>query len=337
VARFGRTLPAARLHNLYGPTETAVDVTAQACHGLPAGTIVPIGVPMPNVMVEILDPALRRVPVGVVGELFVGGVQLARGYLGAPGATAAAFVPDPFRSGGRRLYRTGDLAAWQTDGTVRFHGRRDGQVKINGIRVELSEIEARLTALPGVRNAAVAVRDVGGCHQLVAYVVAANTHEQDDWAGRLRHLLPGHMVPARFVPVRELPVNANGKLDRGALPEPSARSGPAAPGDPSDPTERAVAAIWRDLLDVPAVRADDDFFALGGDSIRGLKMLARLRRAGYDLTLDELFAAPALRDVVATLRAGTDRIRSEPVAVPAFGLLDTTDAARLRARKGVRP
>jgi amino acid adenylation domain-containing protein len=340
--RLLRALPGAALHNLYGPTEAAVDVTAQPCRA--GAGAVPIGRPVPNTRIEVVDPAGERVPVGSPGELCIGGVQLARGYLGRPGLTADRFVPDRYGPAGGRLYRTGDLARWLPDGTLDYLGRLDHQVKLRGFRVELGEIEAALTALPGVRAAAVLARTArDGGRRLVAYVVPASGGPADadtgELARALRARLPEHMVPAGYVPLAELPTTVNGKLDRAALPEPAAPA--AAYEPPAAGPERAVADIWRDVLDADRVGATDDFFTLGGDSIRGLRVVARLRAAGWQLRVTDLYRHPTVRALAAALAAAAPPAAAPPAAGPAgpaesrpYGLVNAADLAVLARRFG---
>lgn len=230
----------AELHNLYGPTEAAIDVTAWACQTDPANSTVPIGRPIANTQIYLLDECLNPVPVGVTGELYIGGVQLARGYLNRPDSTAERFVPNPFlnpplpagegRGEGSRLYRTGDLARWRLDGTVEYLGRIDHQVKIRGFRIELGEIEARLKQHPEVMDAVVLAReDSPGDRRLVAYSISASKKEgpgedetlsSDQLRAFLGEMFPDYMIPGAFVFLDRLPLTANGKLDRKALPTP---------------------------------------------------------------------------------------------------------------------
>jgi amino acid adenylation domain-containing protein len=295
--RFAATLPAVELHNLYGPTEAAVDVSWHAC--VAGEDTVPIGRPVDNTRLHVLDAAGAPSPVGVPGELYIGGVQLAMGYLGRPGLTASRFVADPFEPGAR-LYRTGDLARWTSAGELEFLGRADHQVKINGHRVEPGEIEAALVDLPGVRSAVVLAHG----HRLVGYPVTA-TDPDRDWAGLLRERLPEYLVPAVFVPLPELPLTANGKLDRAALPVPGAAVADRVACAPTGADELAVADAWRDVLDLAEVDAGDNFFAVGGDSIRSLRVVARLRTAGYQVRLPQLFLHQTVRDLAAAITGAT--------------------------------
>ncbi|WP_432826776.1 amino acid adenylation domain-containing protein [Dactylosporangium sp. CA-092794] len=298
--RCQRLLPGAALHNLYGPTEASVDVTAwPAARGTGTGTGagagagagtggggggVPIGAPVWNTRVAVLDASLRPVPDGVPGELYLAGVQLARGYRGRPDLTADRFVADPFGPPGERMYRTGDLVRWREPGVLEFLGRGDGQVKVRGLRVELGEIEAAIAGQPGVDSAVVLLReDKPGVAHLVAYVVGGPV----DLAA-LRARLPEYMVPSVIVALDVLPVSVNGKLDRAALPAPdfaAASTGTAA----RTPRERLLCDLFAEVLGVPSVGADDDFFGLGGDSIVSIGLVGRARAAGLSLTLRQVF------------------------------------------------
>jgi amino acid adenylation domain-containing protein len=276
------------VHNLYGPTEAAVDVTAVRC--VP-GTPVTIGRPIANTRTYIVDDSMRPVPIGVAGELLLGGVQLARGYLHRPGLTAQRFVPDPFaESGGGRLYRTGDLARYLPDGRIDYLGRLDDQVKIRGHRVELGEIEAVAAEHPSVSAAAVTVHD----GQLVGYLVArteAAGVEVSDVASFLRSRLPEAMVPNHWQLLPALPLTTSGKTDRRALPTP-ARSRTGAAGAyvaPRSEAERVVAAALAAALGIDQVGVHDRFFDVGGDSIRAIRAIGTLRRAGLGLSVQDIF------------------------------------------------
>ncbi|SAL39736.1 non-ribosomal peptide synthetase [Caballeronia telluris] len=263
AARVANVLPNARLYNLYGPTEAAIDVSHWTCDGSDADAAsVPIGHPIANLQLHVLDAALHPLPPGATGELYLGGAGLARGYLGRAALTAERFVPDPFVPGAR-LYRTGDLARRRSDGALDYLGRIDTQVKLRGQRIEPGEIEALLLAAEGVHDAVVIVRD----EQLIGYV-ARGAHGALDVPAlfaALRVQLPAYMVPAQLVELDALPVTPNGKCDRHALPAPSREA--KAVDAPRTPTERELAAIWQRVLRVETVSRDDDFFALGGHSL----------------------------------------------------------------------
>ncbi|MDT0527965.1 amino acid adenylation domain-containing protein [Micromonospora sp. DSM 115977] len=299
--------------NLYGPTEAAVEVTSTRC--LP-GEAVTIGRPVVNTRTYIVDGELRPVPVGEPGELVLAGIQLARGYLGRPGLTAACFVPDPFADRpGQRMYRTGDRARYLPDGSIEYLGRRDQQVKIRGFRIELGEIEAVLGQHPAVRAAVVDVHHgaVGG-PQLVAYLLPAGTEPADHRAVRayLAERVPGHMVPQSWVTLDELPLTGSGKVDRRRLPEP-APAGPVADGPtvaPRTPTERAVAEVWAEVLGVDRCGTHDDFFDLGGHSLLATQVVALLHeRFPVDLPVSAVFEAPTVAELATVLqRAVEERV-----------------------------
>ncbi|MEO3844295.1 amino acid adenylation domain-containing protein [Streptomyces sp. B22F1] len=305
-----RWAPGRRLMNVYGPTETTAMVTT-SLPLTPDGTAPPIGRPHSGTRLYVLDGALRPVPVGASGELYIAGVSLARGYLRRPGLTALRFVADPYGPPGTRMYRTGDVVRWRADGQVDFVGRADRQVKIRGFRIEQEEVEAALLACPGVARAAVLARrdPPDGDLRLVAYVVAA----EDGLSGpllraRLCARLPGFMVPAAFVMLGDLPLNANGKVDRDALPAPEPDPEEAAGAPPRTPRERLLCELFADVLGVPRVGADTDFFALGGHSLQAIRLVARIRTAlGADLALSALFEAPTPARLAARFGAGPAR------------------------------
>jgi amino acid adenylation domain-containing protein len=309
------------LWNLYGPTETTIWSTA---HQVRAGEpVVPIGRPIANTRAYVLDAGRQPSPIGVPGELYLGGLGVARGYRGRAELTAERFVPDPFEpEGGGRLYRTGDLVRWRADGTLEFLGRLDHQVKVRGFRIELGEIEAVLTRHPSVRDAVVtAPEDRYGDRRLVAYVVEDAGHPVA--VGELRrHLaqtLPDYMVPTGFVVLSALPLTPNGKVDRRALPEPYASPTPVA-SEPRTPVEEITADIWADVLGLPAVGVGDNFFELGGHSLLATRVVSRLRDV-YDIELPvrSLFEAPTVaelaRHIELAQRGHADR-RSVPRIQP---------------------
>jgi amino acid adenylation domain-containing protein len=303
----------AELHNLYGPTEAAVDVTWWPCARGDDRRGVPIGRPIANTRVHLLDARRNPVPVGVAGELYIAGVQVGRGYLGRRGLTAERFVPDPFSATpGARMYRTGDLARWLADGSVDYLGRADHQVKIRGFRIELGEVEAALAAHPGVREAVVVARtDAPGETRLVAYLTASGDSAPDAAALRehLRAGLPEYMVPAAFVAMEALPLSPNGKVDRKALPAPEAKRDEAvAFVAPRDETERAIAALWCEALRVEQVGVDDNFFDLGGHSLLLVRVHGRIREAlGAEITVVELFQHPTVGSLAARLARGGEQ------------------------------
>ncbi|HET8775597.1 MAG TPA: amino acid adenylation domain-containing protein, partial [Thermoanaerobaculia bacterium] len=277
-------LPHVAVHNLYGPTEAAVDVTAWPCVPGQYGQVVPIGRPISNTQIYILDAHREPVPLGVAGELYIGGVQVARGYLNRPELTAERFLRDPFRAdAGARMYKTGDLARWLPDGNIEYLGRNDFQVKIRGFRIELGEIEAKLALCAGVREAVVTAREeAAGDKRLVAYLTAEDgaTLHAAELRAALSSQLPDYMVPSAFVVLEALPLTPNGKLDRKALPAPEmtalvARAYEAPEGE----IEEELARIWQELLRVERVGRHDSFFELGGHSLLAVQLQTRITEA----------------------------------------------------------
>ncbi|MGW6706052.1 amino acid adenylation domain-containing protein [Streptomyces sp. NPDC054956] len=314
IAALGRCA----VFNHYGPTEATVGITVHevTTEGLDAPGSTPIGGPLAGARCYVLDEDRNPVPPGVTGELYLGGDRLARGYLGRPDLTAERFLPDPYAdphshpyadrgapgTGGPRMYRTGDLARWRADGALEYLGRGDDQIKVRGYRVEPGEIEAALTALPGITQAVVLARGEGVKQNLVAYLERPAGGEPPTAAelrAALGEVLPDYMVPARYVVLERLPLLAHGKVDRKALPEPV--DGPAAGSHvaPEGGTEQVIAALWADLLDLPRVGALDDFFELGGHSLLATQLVARMRRAFPDLATPvgvmDLFKHPTVR------------------------------------------
>ncbi|MFD9959505.1 non-ribosomal peptide synthase/polyketide synthase [Amycolatopsis sp. NPDC058986] len=286
----------AELHNLYGPTEASVDVTAYRATAPFTGSTVPIGRPVWNTRTYVLDAALRQVPPGVAGELYLAGVQLAHGYLARPGITAERFVADPFGAQGERMYRTGDLARWSGDGVLEFLDRVDHQVKLRGFRVELGEVEAALTSAAAVTAAVVVAKD----DRLVAYVIAESTVDTEELRSAVSASLPEHMVPSTILVLGELPLTPNGKLDRAALPEPDFGGGRGRA--PATPRETALCALFADVLDVDSVGPDDDFFVLGGHSLLAMRLVARIRTAlNIEVGIRQVFDARTVARLATTL------------------------------------
>jgi amino acid adenylation domain-containing protein len=328
AAGFFARLPWVELHNLYGPTEAAIDVTSWGCRAADGGRAVPIGRPIANLRIHLLDRDLVPVPLGAAGELYIGGTGLARGYVHRPGLTAERFLPEPIAPAaaepGARMYRTGDLARFRADGAIEYLGRVDHQVKIRGFRIELGEIETVLGAHPGVREMVVVAGEEPGGTRLVAYAVAREgTAGAGVTAAALaEHLaasLPPYMVPSAFVLLPALPLNPNGKVDRRALPAPAAAEERTAFTAPRNPVEEVLCEIWADVLELPRVGIHDNFFALGGHSLLAPRTVARLRQAfGIDLPLRALFDRPTvagMAEVVEERRGeGTE---AEPPIVPA--------------------
>jgi amino acid adenylation domain-containing protein len=319
VGGYGIRRPA--LVNMYGITETTVHVTVRPLTLADlSGSLSPIGRPLADLRVHVLDADMNEVPDGTEGEMYVGGPGVARGYLNRPELTEQRFVPDPFGAPGERLYRSGDLAVRREDGELEYRGRIDHQVKLNGFRIELGEIERALLDQPGVRAAACVLReDTPGLPRLVGYVVPAPGQEEprpDQLREALGVRLPAHMLPAVVIPLAELPLTGNGKLDRDRLPTPeSLRTVSSLPGatGPRTPAERTLATVWRQVLGVPGPGVDDNFFALGGDSLRAVRVAALAREAGLPVSVEQIFLHPS----VAALAAAAGTPDESPAPVPA--------------------
>ncbi|POP77819.1 syringopeptin non-ribosomal peptide synthetase SypA [Pseudomonas syringae pv. syringae] len=325
MRQFFARLKDARLHNHYGPTESHV-VTALTLDGDPQAwpTLPSIGQPVANTRIYLLDEHMRPVPVGVAGELYIGGACVARGYLNRDELTNERFIADPFAASDvgnphARLYKTGDLGCWQADGRIVYLGRNDDQIKIRGFRIELGEIEARLGQYPGLRDTAVLAReDLPGEKRLVAYFSVQKGEaapEADQMRLHLQALLPDYMIPAAYVHLENLPVSPNGKLDRRALPQPSAnafvsRDYQAPLGD----TETTLAALWCEVLSVERVGRQDHFFELGGHSLLAVKLIERMRQAGLSADVRVLFGQPTLAALAAAVGGGIE------IEVPANGI-----------------
>ncbi|MFC1431719.1 non-ribosomal peptide synthase/polyketide synthase [Streptacidiphilus sp. N1-3] len=300
VRQVRAAVPGSRVLNIYGPTEATVYATAFRCDPADPDRDPPIGRPVGGARAYVLDGRLRPVPVGAPGELFLAGTGVARGYLRRPGLTASRFLPDPFGPAGRRMYRTGDLVRWTADGDLVYLGRTDDQVKVRGFRIELGEVEAALARHPWVSSAAARVVEQDGHRRLVGYAVPRDQRFPDavEWRAFLARTLPDHLVPAVVLPLERLPLGATGKLDRRALPAP-VWAAPASGGDrpPRSDAERTLAAIWSEVLGVPEVGANDNYFALGGDSILGIQIVSAARRAGLTLTPRHLFTHQTLAEL----------------------------------------
>jgi nonribosomal peptide synthetase DhbF len=294
VARILARYPQLRVANGYGPAESMGFTTT---FDVPAGfaePTVPVGTPVANKRCYLLDARLRPVPIGVTGELYLGGVGLAYGYLGRADLTAQRFVADPFTGDGARLYRTGDLARWTPDGVLEFTGRADAQVKIRGFRVEPGEIETVLHNHPDVTGAAVCAHpDNTGTLRLTAYLTTRDHTDPATVRQWLTSRLPDHMIPSHIVPIDRLPLTPNGKLDRPALPPPPTATGTGRP--PRTPHEEILCTLWAEVLDIPTVTIDDNFFDLGGHSLHAARLTARTRTTlGINLTIRDLFQTPTI-------------------------------------------
>jgi amino acid adenylation domain-containing protein len=310
--------------NAYGPTEASIMTTLYeppAPGTAPVDRDPPIGRPLPNTTIHLLDPQGQPVPPGAAGEVHIGGVGVARGYLGRPELTAERFVPDPFAERpGARLYRSGDLARWSEDGNLEFLGRLDDQVKVRGVRIECAEVEAALRAHRQVAEAVVVARqDRGGDNQLVAYVVGGG-RETPSAAGLRRFLagqLPPAMVPAAFVALDALPLTPNGKVDRAALPPPVPTDARGSPDAPRTRVEHAIAAIWAEVLGLEVVGVHQDFFDLGGHSLLAAQVIAEVReRFGAEVPLGALFEAPTVAELATRVRTTAWGNPQRPPLVP---------------------
>jgi natural product biosynthesis luciferase-like monooxygenase protein/amino acid adenylation domain-containing protein len=333
VAAFFRAFSSeggAALHNLYGPTEASIDVTHWTCSPADAEGPVPIGHPVANTQIHILDDHGKPVPVGVAGELYIGGVQVALGYLNRPELNAKCFIVDPFRPG--MLYRTGDLARYRRDGAIEFLGRMDQQIKIRGFRIEPGDVESALLSHHNIRHAVVSAWQVTASERrLVAHLVTADGQEivHRELNEFLAARLPEYMIPQHMIFLRELPLSRNGKVDRAMLPMPSQE--PVA-GDVvqfQTQEERLLGTIWSDLLGVPVVAPEQSFFALGGDSMLAIRMRSLAERSGYSFDIQDIFRFPTLRLLATRLRAHD--AAGTPAKIAPFGLLSPQDHARLPA------
>jgi aspartate racemase len=305
--RVHAALPGVELVNFYGPTEATISSTYWICRQSDQRPVVPIGRPAGNAQVFVLDRRMNAVPIGVPGELYIGGAGLARGYLNQAGLTAERFVPSPFGQPGERLYRTGDQARWSPDGNLEYLGRADHQVKLRGYRIELGEIEAALGRHPQVTQAVAVVReDVPGDRRLTAYVAAKDGVKPEAQSLRefLRQELPKYMVPATFVPMEAFPLTSSGKIDRRALPAPEhCGAAPALPRvAPRNEVETRLAEIWGEVLGRERVGVQDNFFDLGGHSLVAVQLVARIEKTfGQSVPLAALFQGPTIEHMAALL------------------------------------
>jgi amino acid adenylation domain-containing protein len=316
-----------RLVNAYGPTETTVWATFGPWNG--EGDSVPIGRPIANTRVYVLDQGLEPTPIGVAGELYIARDGLARGYLNRPGLTAERFMACPFGTAGSRMYRTGDLARWRADGELEFLGRIDHQVKIRGHRIELGEVEAALLGHPGVAQAVAIVReDEPGDKRLVAYVTSQDgTVDVGGLRAHLKQSLPDYMIPQAIVGLEALPLTPNGKIDRKALPVPEGRPEGLDYVAPRTPVEETLAGIWAEVLKIDRVGVHDNFFELGGDSIQSIKVRAQALKAGLSFTVQDLFGGPTVAELAARALAADPAETTTDTPAP-FALLGASDAER---------
>ena len=297
-----------KIFNIYGPTETTTNSTwMETKRGEPYGQH--IGRPVANTQVYILDPRMEPVPIGVVGEIYIAGAGVTRGYLNRPQLTEERFLKDPFAGKpGSRMYRTGDLGRWLENGNIEYRGRNDFQVKVRGVRIELGEIEARLLEHPGVREAIVMAReDKHGEQHLAAYYTPAPgaAPDAEELQKHLAEKLTEHMVPRVYISLERFPLTASGKLDRKALPAPDAEIFESQQYEaPQGETETALAAIWAEILKLERVGRNDNFFDMGGHSLLAIQLGNRIRATlGVALDLRDIFAATTLKDMATVLSA----------------------------------
>lgn len=321
-----RLRPECRILNHYGPTETTVGAITHECAAERESNAVPIGLPLANLSAHVLDDALNEVPIGVTGELYIGGAGLARGYRGAAGLTAERFVPDPFGAGGERLYRTGDRVRCDGAGRLIFLGRTDDQIKLRGYRIELGEIGRVIRTLPGIDDAVVLPRAIGANadrKELVAYCVPSRdaSPRADTIKQQLLAIVPDYMVPSHVVMLARLPLTPNGKVDRRALPEPADDGVYAGHAAPAGDIEVAIAEVWCEVLGRERVGRNDNFFELGGDSILSLQIIARLRKRGIRLTPKQIFSQQTIAGLatVAVISTGTSAKKEKPDAKTSAG------------------
>ena len=323
------------LHNLYGPTEAAIDVTYWQCQRESLSGVVPIGWPIANTQTYVLDQNWQPVPIGVSGELCIGGVGVARGYSNHPELTAEKFIPDPFgQKAGTRLYKTGDVARYLPDGTLEYLGRNDTQVKIRGFRIELGEIENALVQHPGIQTGILTTQKLENSDQrLVAYLIPrANPIPVEELRRFLSERLPEYMLPALFVWIETLPVTINGKIDYAALPEPdSTRSGfETVYVPPLTRVERELVAIWASVLKLERIGIYDNFFTLGGDSLKSVQVLALAREQGICYSLQQQFQFQTIYELAQALSSSSTASREAlPSPSVPFSLLPLTDRQKL--------
>ena len=307
-----------KLYNLYGPTEATIWSSMLEIVNPEKYNVKPnIGAPIANTRIYILDSSQRLLPLGVPGEICIGGAGVARGYLNRPELTAEKFIPDPFRPG-ERIYRTGDLARWLPDGNLEFLGRIDQQVKIRGYRIEPGEIESTLAGVAGVRETVVEAVEEKTGKSLCAYVVSSGEVTRDDLEKHLAAELPDYMVPSCFVFLDALPLTANGKVDRKALPKPQANS---SPGEtclaPVSDREKLLVRVWEEILGQSPIGIKDNFFYRGGDSIKAIQMASELQKNGYTLPIPALYDYPIIQELQDSLTPLTETASDKPVTGPA--------------------
>ncbi|MFB6363596.1 amino acid adenylation domain-containing protein [Paenibacillus elgii] len=311
--RFLNIFPHVALTNLYGPTEASIGCVAYRVTG--QEDRIPIGKPISNTKIYILDTGLKRVPIGVAGEMYIAGVPLGIGYLNDPSKTQASFIDNPYaETGYEKLYKTGDLAKYLPDGNIAFLGRSDFQVKIRGYRIELGEIEYRLLGMDAIREAVVMVKENNGSQCLCAYLVTNREIGKEEIKASLAKELPDYMIPSALVQLEYMPITPGGKINRKALPEPDWKEALEQEYvEPADEVEKLLAQLWEELLVLPRVGVNDNFFDLGGDSIKGLQIVSRLNAHGYKLGIKDLFQYPKIRLLSKFVKASIRKVSQEAV------------------------
>ena len=313
VAKFNKLLYAAngtKLHNLYGPTEATVDVSYFNCSTGEEFEIIPIGKPIDNIRLYILNPDNMLQPVGIPGELHIAGDGLARGYLNRPELTSERFIADPFKPG-ERMYRTGDLARWLSDGNIEYLGRMDNQVKVRGFRIELGEVEAELLKHPDVTEAVVSARDDReGNKYLCAYIVSERELSVMELREHLAGNLPEYMIPSTFVKLESIPLSPNGKVDRKALPEPEGGIGTGRDyAEPTNEIEERLVEIWKEVLGVERVGINDSFFELGGHSLKAASLAVKIHKAfSAGITIGEIFQAATVKNLAGFISQAKEKV-----------------------------
>ena len=333
MRQFMRRVPGVELRHSYGPTETSIAATEWRCQTAARRAL--MGRPLGNVKVYVLDARMELLPECVVGELYIGGEGVARAYCGRRALTAERFVPDPFSSEpGARLYKTGDVVRWTSDDALEYLGRDDGQVKLRGYRIETGEVEAALKRHVAVKDAVVVLREVGSEKQLVLYLICSEeqTPRVEELREHLQQYVPSYMVPQAFVVLKEFPLMVNGKVDKNALPAPDKvmRNGDGLHAAPRNEAEEVLAAIWSHVLGVDNVGVDDNFFDLGGDSIRSVRVVAMAKERGLRLTVQQLFRSQTIATLVREHDLRERREVESPLTKP-FSLISPEDRERLPA------
>jgi acyl-coenzyme A synthetase/AMP-(fatty) acid ligase len=298
----------AQLFQVYGPTESSIDATHWVCSRDPSLEIVPLGRPLANIQVYLLDSHIQPVPPRVPAELYIGGIGLARGYLGRPDLTAEKFIPDPFsKTPGQRLYKTGDIARYLPDGNIEFLGRMDHQVKVRGFRIELEEVEHALEDHPDVLRAAVLPFGSNPSEKrLIAYVVRTGKLTASELRSFLKDRLPDYMIPSQIILLEHLPLTSSGKVDRGALPSPDCMESRHSPDfvHPRNEVEGLLANVWAEVLGVKQVGVHDNFFDLGGHSLSATRVISRLRNMKIELPIQSFFQTPTIAGLAMVIADG---------------------------------